>query len=159
MSENRLPADAGRVRETREQHIGRLFLRASRAFAALAAKKLERRGHEGLGTTHTALLPHLDLEGTRVTALAGRAGMTKQAVGQVVRDLERRGYVERRPDPADSRATLVSFTDAGLRFLRDAGDVKREIEEDYGAILGGERLRLLYSTLNELVEYEEGRNA
>jgi DNA-binding MarR family transcriptional regulator len=159
LPKNSLPADAGRVRETREQHIGRLFLRASRSFAALATRKLEQRGHEGLGTAHTALLPHLDLEGTRATALAGRAGMTKQAVGQVLGDLERQGYVERRPDPADSRATLVSFTDAGWRFLRDAGDVKREIEEEYGAILGEERLRLLYSTLNELLEYEEGRNS
>ena len=105
------------------------------------------------------MLPHLDLEGTRATALAGRAGMTKQAVGQVLGDLRRQGYVERRPDPADSRATLVSFTDAGWRFLQDAGAVKREIEEEYGAILGEERLRLLYSTLNELLEYEEGRNS
>ena len=157
MPENNLPADAGWVRETREQHIGRLFLRASRSFAALATRKLKERGHDGLGTTHAALLPHVDLEGTRATALAGRAGMTKQAVGQVVRDLERQGYVERRPDPADSRATLVRFTEAGWRFLRDAGDVKREIEEEYGAVLGEERMRLLHSTLKDLLEYEDGK--
>src|SRR4028119_277163 len=137
------PASAERIRDTREQHIGRLFLRASRSFAALATRKLKERGHEGLGTAHTALLPHLDLEGTRATALAERAGMSKQAVGQVVRDLERQGYVERRPDPSDSRATLVRFTEAGWRFLRDAGDVKREIEAEYGAALGEERVRML----------------
>jgi len=151
------PAGAERIRETREQHIGRLFLRASRSFAALATRKLKERGHEGLGTAHTALLPHLDLEGTRATALAERAGMSKQAVGQVVRDLERQGYVERRPDPSDSRATLVRFTEAGWRFLRDAGDVKREIEAEYGAVLGEERMRMLRSALNDLLEYEEGR--
>ena len=152
-----MPADAGRVRETREQHIGRLFLRASRSFAALATRKLEERGHVGLGATHTALLPHVDLEGTRATVLAERTGMSKQAVGQVVRDLERQGYVERQPDPTDSRATLVRFTDAGWRFLRDAGDVKREIEAEYAAVLGEERLRMLRSTLNELLEYEGDR--
>ena len=53
----------------------------------------------------------------------------------------------------------MSFTDAGWRFLRDAADVKREIEAEYGAILGEERLRLLYSTLNELLEYEEGKSS
>ena len=151
------PAGAERIRETREQHIGRLFLRASRSFAALATRKLKERGHEGLGTTHTALLPHVDLEGTRATALAERAGMTKQAVGQVVRDLERQGYVQRQPDPTDSRATLVRFTEAGWRFLRDAGDVKREIEAEYGVALGEERMRLLRSALNDLLEYEEGK--
>jgi DNA-binding MarR family transcriptional regulator len=145
---------AERIRETREQHIGRLFLRASRSFAALATRKLKERGHRGLGATHTALLPHVDLEGTRATTLAERAGMSKQAAGQVVHDLERQGYVERRPDPADGRATLVCFTDAGWRFLRDAGEVKREIEAEYAAILGEERMRLLRSALDELLEHE-----
>ncbi len=151
------PAGSEWIRETREQHIGRLFLRASRSFAALATKKLMERGHQGLGAAHTALLPHVDLKGTRATALAERAGMSKQAAGQVVRDLQRQGYVERLPDPSDSRATLVRFTDAGWRFLRDAGDVKREIEAEYGAALGEKRMRLLRSALNDLLEHEEGR--
>lgn len=138
--------------------MGRLFLRASRSFAALATKKLKERGHEGLGTAHTALLPHIDLEGTRATELAQRTGMTKQAVGQVVRDLERQGYVERSPDPTDSRATLVGFTDAGWRFLRDAGDIKREIEAEYEAVLGEERMRLLYSALRELLEQDDSKD-
>ena len=146
--------DAERIRETREQHIGRLFLKASRSFAALATRKLKERGHEGLGATHTALLPHIELEGTRATELARQTGMTKQAVGQVVRDLERQGYVKRSPDPTDSRATLVGFTDAGWRFLRDASDIKREIEAEYEAVLGEERMCLLYSALSELLEQE-----
>lgn len=140
----------------REQHVGRLFLRASRAFAAAASEKLKARGHIGLGATHTALLPHVDLEGTRATVLAERAGMTKQAVGQVVSDLERQGYVERRPDSADSRASLVVFTDAGWRFLRDAQDVKLEIEAEYASVLGAERMRSLRSALVELLECGEG---
>ncbi len=144
-----------RIRQTRDEHIGRLFLRASRSFAALATRKLREKGHLGLGTAHTALLPHMDLEGTRATDLAGRAGMSKQAVGQVVRDLERQGYVERRQDPTDGRAALVCFTDAGWSFLRDAGDVKREIEAEYSAILGVERMQLLRSALNDLLAHGE----
>lgn len=158
MSDDRGLFDAEEIRETREQHVGRLFLRASRSFAALATRKLRERGHEGLGATHTALLPHVDLEGTRATMLAERAGMSKQAVGQVVRDLERQGYVERLPDSEDGRATLVYFTDAGWRFLRDAGEIKREIEAEYSAILGEERMLLLRSALNELLDHEEGRD-
>lgn len=148
--------DAERVGEWRQQNVGRLFLRASRSFAALATRKLKERGHEGLGMAHTALLPHLDAEGgTRATEIAERAGMTKQAAGRVVRDLERMGYVERGADPEDARASLVGFTDEGWRFLEDAYHVKREIEAEYAAVLGEERMGLLCSVLEELLEHEE----
>lgn len=154
-AEARVVAD--RVGEWRQQHVGRLFLRASRSFAALATRKLKERGHEGLGMAHTALLPHLDAEegGTRATELAERAGMTKQAAGRVVRDLERMGYVKRTTDPEDARATLVAFTDEGWRFLEDAYHVKREIEAEYAAVLGEERMGLLRSALEDLLEHEE----
>ncbi len=149
--------DAGRIGGWRQQHVGRLFLRASRSFAALATRKLKERGHEGLGMAHTALLPHLDAEegGTRATEIAQRAGMTKQAAGRVLRDLERLGYVERMADPQDARATLVAFTEEGWRFLEDAHHVEREIETGYAAVLGEERMGLLRSALEELLEHEE----
>lgn len=147
--------DTERIGEWRQQHIGRLFLRASRSFAALATRKLRDRGHEDLGMAHTALLPHLDVEGTRATEIAERASMTKQAAGRVVRDLERLGYVERRADPRDARATLVSFTGEGWRFLEDAYHIKREIEDEYAAVLGEERMGLLRSALEELLAHEE----
>lgn len=148
--------DAGRIGGWRRQHVGRLFLRASRSFAALATRKLKERGHEGLGMAHTALLPHLDAEGgTRATQIAQRAGMTKQAAGRVLRDLERLGYVERMADPQDARATLVAFTEEGWRFLEDAHHVEREIETGYAAVLGEERMGLLRSALEELLEHEE----
>lgn len=140
------------VRELREQHLGRLLLRAQRAFNARAIAKLHERGHQGLTLAHTALLPHLDLEGTRITTLAERAGMTKQGMGQLVSDLERQGYVVRVADPTDARAVLVRFTDAGWQFLRDAHAVKRELETAYASILGAERLDALREALQAIVD-------
>ncbi|HEX5504070.1 MAG TPA: MarR family winged helix-turn-helix transcriptional regulator [Thermomicrobiales bacterium] len=148
--------DRQRLQELRDAHIGRLLLQAQRAFNAQAIRKLRARGHGGLGLAHTALLPHLDLDGTRITTLAERAGMTKQGMGQLVRDLERRGYVARAVDPADHRATLVSFTEAGWQFLRDAHAVKRELEAEYAAVLGEQRLDDLRATLTALVQHERG---
>ena len=58
---------------------------------------------------HTALFPHIDLSGTRQTALARRMGVSKQAVGQLVSELEQMGALERVPDPSDGRARLVRF--------------------------------------------------
>ncbi|MDQ2907042.1 MAG: MarR family transcriptional regulator [Chloroflexota bacterium] len=75
---------------------------------------------------HTTLLSHLDVNGTQATVLAECAGITKQAAGRVIADLEREGYVQRLPDPTDQRASMIVFTDAGRQFLVDAYQVKKE---------------------------------
>ncbi|MCC7448578.1 MAG: winged helix-turn-helix transcriptional regulator [Anaerolineae bacterium] len=137
----------------RQDHIGRLFLRAHRAFNDLAIQKLRAYGHEGLGIPHTGLLANLDLDGTHITVLAERTGITKQAVGQLVADLEQKGYVERVTDPADRRASLIKFTSAGWQFLLDAHQVKREIEAEYTAVLGEERMAQLRTALTMLLDH------
>jgi DNA-binding MarR family transcriptional regulator len=142
------------LQELRDQHIGRLLLQAQRTFNNQAIEKLRQRGYQGLGVTHTALLPHLDLDGTRITVLAERAGMTKQGMGQLVADLERQGLVTRKPDPADGRAILVQFTDAGWTYLRDAHEVKKELEADYAQILGASGLAELRSLLTALIDHQ-----
>jgi DNA-binding MarR family transcriptional regulator len=89
--------------------------------------------------------------GTRLTDLAQRASMTKQAMGQIVDDLERLGYVERTPDPDDGRAKIVRFTAAGLDFVSDAAEVLTEIWHDYAQLLGPGELEQLQSSLRKLL--------
>lgn len=137
--------DARTLEHARQQHIGRLLHRAARAYNVLALERLHAQGHTSLSLAHTNLLPHLDTDGTRIVTLAERAGMTKQAAGQLVAELERHGYVERAPDAADKRATRVQFTAAGWRYLLDAQDIKRGIEAEYRTQLGPD----LWAQLNE----------
>ena len=150
---------AGRqqLHELRERHIGRLLLRAHRAFNARAAIKLRERHYDGLTLAHLTLLPHLGVDGARVTNLAEHAGMTKQGMGQLVLDLERQGYVARTSDPTDRRASLIRFTGAGWQLLRDAVAVTRELESEYALILGEQRLESLRAALATLVEHERER--
>jgi DNA-binding MarR family transcriptional regulator len=147
--------DVEQLAESRQQNIGRLFQRASRAFSIQATEKLRARGHGRLSLAHTTLLSYLDLEGTRITVLAERAGMTKQSMGQLVAELEQHGYVARKDDPSDRRATLVIFTEAGWKFLLDAWAIKREIEAEYAALLGAERLEELRASLSLLILHAE----
>lgn len=140
------------LEELRQEHIGRLLLRAHRAFSEQALRKLRQRGHTHLSMVHTTLLPHLDVNGTQATVLAERVGITKQAAGRIIADLEREGYVQRLPDPVDQRAIMIIFTDAGRQFLVDAYHVKKEIEEEYTALLGAERMQQLRSSLLDLLD-------
>lgn len=136
----------------RQRNIGRMFQRAARVYSDLALVKLRDYGHEGLTLFHTALISNLDVEGTRTTILAQRAGVSKQAMGQLVADLAQRGYIERVPDPNDGRASLVKFTEQGWQFLQDAYHVKRAIEAEYTAILGEAGMQELTKLLRMLIE-------
>ena len=68
------------------------------------------------------VLQYLDDAGTRVSVLAERAQITKQSMAELVAHLERHGYVERVPDPADGRAKLVRATDRGRAVFAVARD-------------------------------------
>jgi len=99
---------------------------------------------------HLALFPHIELHGgTRVTELASKLGITKQAVGQLVDDLEGMGMVQRRPDPEDGRAKRVCFTEQGrtgmLQGLAHLGRVDDQLVEILGprAMAGLRRALLL----------------
>jgi DNA-binding MarR family transcriptional regulator len=128
-------ADPEALDALRQTHIGRLLLSAQRNYSVRALAKLRERGHDGLTLAHTNLLAHLDVGGTRMTTLAERVGVTKQAIGGLLVELEAKAYVRREPDPADGRASVITYTAAGRDFLQDAHEVKQEIEQEYAKIL------------------------
>jgi DNA-binding MarR family transcriptional regulator len=106
---------------------------------------------------HTALFPHLDFVGIRLTDLAARVGVTKQAVGQLVDDLVELGMVERVADPADRRAKRVRFSRRGHAALLHGLGVLREVEETLAAEVGRRRMRELHETLKLIVGALERR--
>ena len=83
----------------------------------LVIARLAERGHEAVRPAHGAVFQYLDDTGTTVSTLAVRAQMTKQAMAELVLHLERHGYVERVPDPADRRAKLVRPTETGQQVV------------------------------------------
>jgi DNA-binding MarR family transcriptional regulator len=139
----------------RGRHIGALLVAAERRFNEQLVGALHERGFEDIRPSHGAVFANLDAEGTRATELARRAGMTKQSMGELVDDLERKGYVERRVDPRDGRARIVVPTVRGRKVDRHADQVIESIERDYAESLGPDRLALLTEILDELASTRE----
>lgn len=135
----------------RQDNIGRLFQRAARAYSELAVKKLAIHDYGDLTLFHTALISNLDVEGSHISAIAGRAGMTKQAMGQLAKELEAKGLIQRVPDPDDKRAVLLKFTEQGVQFLETAYQIKLEIEAEYAAKIGEKNMHILRDLLGQLV--------
>ncbi|MCR9243698.1 MAG: MarR family transcriptional regulator [bacterium] len=95
-----------------------------------------------------SLFPHIALdEGTRITELASKLGVSKQAVGQLVDDLEAMGIVQRAADPADGRAKRVHFTAAGRQSMLDGLTHLRQIERRLARSIGKDVMQALHDAL------------
>lgn len=100
--------------------------------------------------SHSAVFAQIGAEGSRLTDLARGANMTPQAMGELVDELEALGYVERRPDPNDRRAKLITLTERGHACIEAGIATIQGIEERIDAILGPRghaQLRRLLSKL------------
>lgn len=129
-----------------------LLMRAARLVNERGIARVREGGWPGVRSSHMALLPHIDLEGTRITEIARRMKVTKQAVNQAIGDMERFGMVRRAPDPSDARAKLVLFTVKGRRELLAGLGLLRELEEELAGEIGSRRMKRLRDDLEVLVE-------
>jgi DNA-binding MarR family transcriptional regulator len=78
------------------------------------------RGFDGLRPAHGFAFARIAAGGATVTDLAAHLGVTKQAASQLVDEMVRKGYVERRPHPHDARARLIALTETGHACTRAA---------------------------------------
>jgi len=127
-----------RMQGLRHTNLGRLLMNASRGYNDWAIEFLRSSGHEQLTPAHAMILPYVDMGGTRLTEIARRAGVTKQSASEMVRDLERIGYLKREQDVVDKRVTRVSFSDLGRRFVDDACAVHLRLESELSSLLQDE---------------------
>ena len=86
------------------------------------------RGYTELAGAHDAVFATLPPEGARAADMAARAGITRQSMGEVVRDMARLGIVEMVPDPSDRRAKIVQYTEYGRKVAQGGFDHIVEVE-------------------------------
>jgi len=126
---------------------------ATRIYAAVVAGA----AFDDLRPSHGNAMEQLELEdGLRLTDLAVRAGMTAQSMGELVDDLEGKGYLERRPDPDDRRAKRIYLTDRGRENARVAKQATADVEAFLAGLLGEERYRDLRRTLEDIIAARVG---
>ncbi|HEY6737397.1 MAG TPA: MarR family winged helix-turn-helix transcriptional regulator [Actinopolymorphaceae bacterium] len=110
-------------------------------------------GYDDLRPTHCLnVLRLIECEGTRPVVLARRAGMTPQAMGELVTYLERRGYVRRVPDPVDRRGRVVVFADRGMAAAEVAEAFLADVESEWSHLVGAERFRDMLRVLAEILD-------
>ena len=104
-----------------------------------------------LRAAHTQVFESLDPEGTRLTTLAERAQMSHQAMGEMVDELVRRGYLERLPDPADRRARLIRPSARGRAMLARAAGQLCLLHDRWDSELSGISVGQVVQALDTLI--------
>jgi DNA-binding MarR family transcriptional regulator len=133
----------------RDTHLGRLMGDALRRFdarvLALMARNVEvplalsnLAAREQVSAAHVHITRHLPPQGARLTELAASAGMTKQAMGDLVSQCAAWGLITREPDPLDARARRVVFTATGLAWLQAFKDAVAQAEDEFRSAVGHE---------------------
>jgi DNA-binding MarR family transcriptional regulator len=113
--------------------------------------RLHENGYGDIRPAHGCVFGFIERAGgVRLTALADRSGLTKQAVGEAVADLERLGYVERVPDPRDGRAKIIRLSDRGREAAAAAEGIFADIERRFASEVGDERFEEFRDTLRRL---------
>lgn len=141
------PNTSGDEENWRLTHLGRLLGHALRRFdervvvliarnvdVPLALSNLAARAQ--VGAAHIHITRHLAVGGSRLTDLAQSAGMSKQAMGDLVDQCEAWGLVTREPDPHDKRARVVMFTASGLLWLQAFRTAVSQAEAEFRQAVG-----------------------
>lgn len=102
-------------------------------------------------------MEQLELEdGLRLSDLATRAGITAQSMGELVDELQAKGYLERRPDPDDGRAKRIYLTNRGWKNARVTNRMTADVETCLAEPLRQQQYQDLRRTLAKIIEAETG---
>ena len=127
--------------------IGALLRVPAQAIHRRIITELNAAGFEDLRVPHMAVLQFPGPDGVRPGVLAERAGMSKQAMNQLLRSLEGLGYLARSDAPDEGRARIVRLTKRGRAVYAKVHEILRDIEGEWGAELGSKN----FAQLKELL--------
>ena len=113
---------------------------------------LHERGFDDLDAAHVNVFQYPGPEGARPSDLAARLRISKQALNYLLGELERSGYLERRPDPEDLRSKRVALSPRGVSAVGVIREAVGELEVEWAQQLGERRFEELRSLLRELNE-------
>jgi DNA-binding MarR family transcriptional regulator len=117
-------------------------------------ERLHECGFDDLELPHLTVLQYPGPDGARPSELAARLGMSKQALNYLLGELERVGYLERRPDPGDGRSKRIALTRRGASVVPVLRAAVIEVEQEWAHELGSRRfaqLRTLLVDLNKVI--------
>ncbi len=132
-------------------NLARLLREFSKDFEQRIWFQLTQRGFSDIRPGHVSVFGNLGMGATRVTELAERARVTQQAMGKMLKELEKMGYISREVDSVDKRAKEITLTDLGVKLAADSLKIFDEVRQYYAAKIGEDDLATLEEQLRNAV--------
>jgi DNA-binding MarR family transcriptional regulator len=114
--------------------------------------RLAEAGYPEITPSHGLVFQYMEENGSRITELASRAGITKQSMSALVYQLEEYGYLKRKNDPVDARAVLFVFTTKGETLKTIAQQINYQFEKKWEQKLGVAQYQKLREMIMELAD-------
>ena len=133
--------------------LGFLLAKAAQRWNELLAQRFAAAGWADVRPSYgSVLVPLFEEDGLRMGELARRARLSKQAMTELVRRLERDGLVERRPDPSDGRASVIFLTERSRAFEPVVAETLAELDRLVRLRLDAGRVEELSASLRALLD-------
>lgn len=136
-----------------------LATKVSRVLQADMVTESNRRGYPEIQPSHNAVFATLTSEGARAADMANRFGITRQSMGEVIRDMTALGLVETVPDPSDGRAKIVRFTEYGAGCAQEGYSHIIELDQTFRDKFGDADVEATYRVLAGVLEMLDGAPA
>ncbi|MEX2238522.1 MAG: MarR family transcriptional regulator [Dehalococcoidia bacterium] len=136
--------------------VGALTRLAWQAFRERTYAAVLGAGFNDLQPAHVLLFRYPTIADMRPKELAEQMGISKQAMNDLLRQVEAKGYVELRADPSDGRARLITLTDSGSELMEHVRAAAHEISEEWAQAVGRSRFDAFHKTLLRLVDAANG---
>ena len=147
------PADPG----VPAPSIGALLRLAWTSFRRRLFEAVRAAGYDDLQPMHVLLFRYPTIANLRPGQLAEEVGLSKQAINDLLRQLEAKGYLTLQPDPSDRRARRITLTPRGNELMEYVRSAAHEIAEDWERAVGRARFETVRRTLLDYIEANRSR--
>ncbi len=144
-----------RFHAIRRRSLGRLSWRLKRYMHSTTEPLMAARGYGDFKMSSMSLLANLTEEGVTNNELAKKAGISKQAMSKVVKELEESGYINTRPHESDARSSVIFMAERGKQLFVHLNEVMEVIRTRMDEVAGQERVEEMIAVLYEILEVLE----
>ncbi len=137
------------------RHFGKALSKMKKQFDQWAESNLNRLGYPGFKMSYMPFVMNIAPGGTTNTELARMAGITKQAMSQVVKLLHAQGYIDIRSHETDRRCSVLFLTKKGKKFIIDTRSCVKSLSDEYKKLLGKKNYDIMIDGMLAITAYHE----